>query len=102
MITVKIDEVFATPLTAEQLAQQLEDAKPKVVSMAQFRGALIIMGLKATVDNAVANSGDALLINDYEYRTEVKRDWHSFVAMATALGKTSAEIDALFELASTR
>jgi hypothetical protein len=38
---------------------------------------------------------------EWEYATEIKRDWNSLVALTTALGMTSAELDDLFQLAST-
>jgi len=83
-------------------ANALESAKPKEVSRAQFFAALIIMNLDVIVDNAVMASSDKLLINDYKNRLSFHRDWSSFVAMATALGFASADIDALFELASAQ
>ena len=83
-------------------ARIAEALKPKEVSRAQFFAALIISGLDVIVDNAVMNSGDKLLINDYKNRLTFRRDWNSFVSMATALNFTSADIDALFELASAQ
>jgi len=88
--------------TQAELDAIADALKPKEVSRAQFFAALIISNLDIIVDNAVMNSGDKLLINDYKNRLTFRRDWPSFITMATALGKTDAEIDALFLLASAQ
>jgi hypothetical protein len=87
--------------TEAELAQQLEDAKPKVVTMRQARLALLQAGLLTTVDTAIANGIDGAMKIEWEYATEVRRDWESLITMATALGMTSSQLDDLFLLAST-
>ena len=87
--------------TDAELLQQIEDAKPKVVTMRQARLALLQSGLLQTVTDAIANSTDEAMKIEWEYATEVKRDWGSLVALTTALGMTSQELDNLFQLAST-
>ena len=87
--------------TAEELLQQIEDAKPKVVTMRQARLALLQSGLLQTVQDAIANGTDEAMKIEWEYATEVRRDWGSLVALTTALGMTSQELDNLFQLAST-
>jgi len=87
---------------AKYTQSELNSLKPKEVSRAQFFAALIVMNLDETVDTAVMTSGDKLLINDYKNRLTFRRDWPSFVTMATALGFTDADIDAVFALASTK
>ena len=87
--------------TDEELLQQIEDAKPKVVTMRQARLALLQSGLLQTVQDAIANSTDEAMKIEWEYATEVKRDWSSLIALTTALGMTSQELDNLFQLAST-
>ena len=87
--------------TAEELAQQAEDAKPKVVTMRQARLALLQSGLLATVENTIASGIDEAMKIEWEYATEVKRDWSSLIALTEALGMTSQELDDLFQLAST-
>lgn len=71
------------------------------VTMGQFRAALIKTGMKATVDQAVADSGNELLISDYEYRATVKRDWEDLIVMANTIGISDEQIDQVFYLAKT-
>ena len=87
--------------TDEELLQQIEDAKPKVVTMRQARLALLQSGLLQTVQDAIANSTDEAMKIEWEYATEVKRDWDSLVTLTTALGITDLQLDDLFQLAST-
>lgn len=86
---------------AEIEAEALAQIMAMEVSMAQFRAALITSGMKDTVDEAVANSGNALLISDYEYRATVKRDWGDLVTMAATIGITDEQINEVFILAQT-
>ena len=96
------DAIVVEPeFTDEELLQQIEDAKPKVVTMRQARLALLQSGLLQTIQDAIANGTDDDMKIEWEYATEVKRDWGSLVALTTALGMTSAELDDLFQLAST-
>ena len=87
--------------TDAELLQQIEDAKPKVVTMRQARLALLQSGILQTVQDAIANSTDEAMKIEWEYATEVKRDWGSLVALTTALGITDLQLDDLFQLAST-
>ena len=72
-----------------------------VVTMRQARLALLQSGLLATVETAITTGTDEAMKIEWEYATEIKRDWNSLVALTTALGMTSAELDDLFQLAST-
>lgn len=101
MIQVRINEVFAEPLTAEEIAQQIEDAKPKVVTMRQARLALLQLGLLTTIENAIINGADEAMKIEWEYATEVRRDWVSLINLTTTLGITPTHLDDLFMLAST-
>ena len=87
--------------TDEELAQQIEDAKPKVVTMRQARLALLQGGLLATIESAIANGTDEAMKIEWEYATEVRRDWASLVTLTESLGMTSTELDSLFTIAST-
>ena len=87
--------------TDAELLQQIEDAKPKVVTMRQARLALLQSGLLQTVTDAILNGTDEAMKIEWEYATEVKRDWNSLVALTTALGITDLQLDDLFQLAST-
>lgn len=84
------------PMTAEQL----EALKPKVVTMRQARLALLQNNLLSTVDTAIATGSDEAMKIEWEYATEVRRDWASLIAMVTALGMTEQQLDDLFVLAS--
>ena len=93
--------VLEPEFTAEELAQQIEDAKPKVVTMRQARLALLQSGLLQTVQDAIANGTDEAMKIEWEYATEVKRDWGSLITLVTQLGITDLQLDDLFQLAST-
>lgn len=71
-----------------------------IVSPRQFRQALTAAGLRPTVETFVgAQSQD---VRDwYEYATEFENTHPMLVSMAAMLGKTQADIDALFALAAT-
>ena len=87
--------------TDAELLQQIEDAKPKVVTMRQARLALLQSGLLQTVQDAIANGTDEAMKIEWEYATEVKRDWGSLITLVTQLGITDLQLDDLFQLAST-
>ena len=87
--------------TDAELLQQIEDAKPKVVTMRQARLALLQSGLLAIVESAITDGTDEAMEIEWEYATEVKRDWSSLIALTETLGMTSQELDDLFQLAST-
>jgi inorganic triphosphatase YgiF len=73
---------------------------PHSVTPLQMRRAPRATGLKATVDAALADASDEVR-EEWEYATEILRDNATLEAMGHALGKTDAEIDALFQLAAT-
>lgn len=70
---------------------------PAVISPRQFRLALASAGLLDAVEAAVAAADQATRIT-WEYATEVRRSDPLLGAMATAMGKTDAEVDSLFAL----
>lgn len=82
-------------------AQELRNKIPQSVTMRQARLALLQSGLLATVTNAITASVDETLKIEWEYATEVRRDWVSLDAMAHSLGLTDAQLDDLFTLAAT-
>jgi hypothetical protein len=69
------------------------------VTPRQIRMALTRAGLRTTVEAAVA-AGDQDLKDWYEYSNEFNRDNPLVAQMATAIGQTPAQIDALWELAA--
>ena len=87
--------------TEAELLQQIEDAKPKVVTMRQARLALLQSGLLTAVETAIVNGTDEAMKIEWEYATEVRRDWASLIALTTELGLTSLQLDDLFILADT-
>lgn len=74
---------------------------PIVVSPAQIRIALTRIGLRADVEAYVAASPDQDVKDMWQFATQFERDNLMIIGAAEALGKSSAEIDALFELAKS-
>ena len=88
------------PWSAEEIAADLKSKVPQVVTMRQARLALLAAGLLDTVETAIVAAGAAAKI-EWDYATEVQRSSGLVPAMATALGMTEAQIDALFVTAAT-
>jgi hypothetical protein len=89
---------FETPLTnVEPLAPP---APPVTVSARQLRMALTRLELRVAIENYIA-SADQDMKDWWQYATEFGRGNPMIANAATALGKTPADIDALFELAKT-
>lgn len=72
-----------------------------VVTMRQARLALHQSNLLTTVTNAILSGTDEAMKIEWEYATEIRRDWPSLIALATSLSLTSQQLDDLFFLAST-
>lgn len=76
---------------------------PQVVSMRQARLALLAANKLSTVSNAIAAmaapDGDAARI-EWEFSSTVERNKLLVAAMATILGLTNSEVDALFVAAA--
>ena len=71
------------------------------VTMRQARLALLQSGLLATIETAITTGTDEAMKIEWEYATEVKRDWGSLITLVTQLGITDLQLDDLFQLAST-
>lgn len=82
-------------------ALYIAPAIPKIVTMRQARLALLQQGLLQTVTDAIVNGTDEAMKIEWEYATEVRRDWPSLIALTESLNMTSADLDNLFQLAST-
>lgn len=82
--------------TQEEIDAEFKASIPQVISMRQARLVLLNANLLSTVETAIINSTDEALKIEWEYATEVRRDWESLVTMATALGITELELDNLF------
>ena len=81
-------------------ADPLPPAPPIIVSPWQIRKALNATGLREAVESAVA-AADTTTKDAWQYATSFVRTEPLLDGMAKAMGKTDAEIDALFELAET-
>lgn len=79
------------PPTIEQIR-----AVMKPLSPAQVRLVLNQFGLLTQVESAIASGGQELKI-EWEFRTEFKRDNALLTSMATSLGLTDEQLDAMFE-----
>jgi hypothetical protein len=79
-----------------------ESIIPQIVTRAQFKLALLSLNLLDTVESLVAGSADRALQINWAERLEFDRNHPLVLTTAAALGKTDAEIDALFLLAATK
>jgi hypothetical protein len=83
----------------------LEEHRAQTVcTMRQARLALHQVGLLSQIDSTIAamDEPDRTTAQiEWEYATEVKRDWPWVISLGTALGLTESQIDDLFALAST-
>ena len=70
------------------------------ITMRQARLALLNAGLLELVDNAIATGSDEVLKVEWEYATEVRRDWSNLISMALTLGITEEQLDNMFIEAS--
>lgn len=68
---------------------------PQVLTRRQARRVLLAAGLLDDVEAAVAASDRETQI-DWADATEMRRDWPALAAMASQLGMTDAQLDALF------
>ena len=96
----QVDGVLRIFLESDWEQMRLDEMRarspvPKQVTMRQARLALLGAGLLDTVETAIAGAGPAAKI-EWEYAQEVQRAAGLVPAMATALGMSEAQIDALF------
>lgn len=76
---------------------------PQVVSMRQARLALLGAGLLSTVEAEIAALDEPYKSTfqiEWDYATEVDRQWPTLLALQPALGLTDEQIDQLFVAAS--
>ena len=90
-----VDLPYAAPVITEPVI-----LVPQVVSRAQFILALLQIDLLDEVEAAIEQADRAAQIN-YKERLEFERNFPLIATMAAVLGKTDADIDALFVLADT-
>lgn len=79
---------------------ELEDIPLQAVTPRQIRLALSQIGLRKEVEDWV-DTQDIAVKDSWMFATEITRDYPLVIAACTALGKTEAELDALFALART-
>lgn len=91
-------------LTPEEIAARdaaaLVSIVPASITRGQFKLALLQIGLLDAVDTAIAQASRETQIN-YADRLTFERNHPLVASMATALGKTESDIDALFTLGAT-
>lgn len=105
-ITPAVEEVREymrpyTPLTDEELmplvdAEYRKYAVPTYITMRQARIALLNKSLLTTITNAINTGTDEAMKIEWEYATEIRRDWASLITLTTALGLTKEQVDDLF------
>lgn len=83
------------PKTAEELEAERKALIPASVSPRQIRQALTRFNVRTQVEAAVA-AGDQDLKDWWEFATVVERNHPMVVGMATALGISEQELDAIF------
>lgn len=93
-------DLIATVEASIQPAPPAPPAPPISVTPYQIREALNMLGLRAAVESAVA-AGSQSLKDKWQFAQEFKRDNQTVIELGLALGKTDAEMDALFQLAET-
>jgi hypothetical protein len=83
-----VNGVFVAPIIPPKTYTSLNPAQVRLV-LHQF-------GLLDTVEAAI-KAGDRSLQIEWDYRTEFARDNDLLVSMATTLGITDSQLDAMFE-----
>jgi hypothetical protein len=101
---LKVEDDFDTSSVDEYIIENnvlIKKNNISIVTMRQARLALFQAGKLNEVETAIQNSNDEELKIEWNYATEVPRNWESLIRVANNLGITDAEIDDLFELAKT-
>ena len=79
---------------------EINEASNLIVTPRQIRRALSIVGLREQVELQVKASSQEVQ-DTWEFSTQIERTNPLLIQMGEALGRTSADLDALFELANT-
>jgi hypothetical protein len=88
------------PLSAEEIEAMRKATVPTSVSPRQIRQALTRVGLRVSVETAVA-AGDKDLKDWWEFATEFQRNNQHVVDMGAALGVSELQLDELFTLSGS-
>lgn len=91
------DDELADVDSAQYVAPTVQ--VPQVITIRQAKLALLAAGLLDDVDAAVASADRATQI-EWEYATEIRRDWATLTAVQGAIGLTDEQVDGLFITAS--
>ena len=110
MQVVKENSVFKTSyqltqMTAEEQTAYRKSLVPEVVFMRQARLALLEAGLLDDVNQVIASLPEPMKTEasiDWEYATEVRRDWPTLLQIVQYLGLTEELVDNLFISASKK
>lgn len=102
------DQAFVDAVYPNDYTQLPDDTPPaptvpQTVTMRQARLALLGAGLLSTVEAAIdaqAEPTKSQIKIEFEYATEVARQWPTLLALAPALGLDDADLDNLFITAS--
>jgi hypothetical protein len=97
-VAVEMSPEESAAILAEWAANAIPGV-PQVVTPLQARKAINAAGLRASIEAAVAASGQDAK-DAWEYATEIRRDNALIASMAAGLGLTSAQIDDLFRAAA--
>jgi hypothetical protein len=98
---VELTTEEALPILASlALSAPSQPPVPESVTPRQIRLALTCVGLRATVEAAIAQAPQDVR-DDWEYALEMRRDWPALNALAQQLGITPEQIEDLFTLAAT-
>lgn len=87
---------------AELAAAARKAAVPHIVTMRQAKLALLQAGLLDEVDAAIAAEATPKAVKiEWEYASEVQRDWVNTLGLAEMLGLSDEQLDNLFILAAS-
>jgi hypothetical protein len=88
------------PELPEWIPLPVEPVPVARVTPRQARLALKSAGLLTAVTDWIATADEDTQI-EWEFATEIRRDWPALLSCATALGLTAVQLDELFTLAGT-
>jgi len=85
----------------ENAAEEIVKVVPEKVTMRQAKLALLQNNLLTSVNDTINNGTDEVAKIEWEYSTEIERNWPSLISITESLGLTSSQVDDLFILAQT-
>ena len=91
-------------IQAVSVEAAISDARSQIapVSAAQFQLALLDLDLLDGIEAYITNNGDRAMQLDWAKRQTYERNHPRIEQMRVLLGKTDAEVDAVFALAATK